>query len=80
MSCETTSRGLIKMCNWNYPKRGEKQGERKYLRQYLLKKKKNPNLMKSINPESRKSTNLHYKKKTTRHITIKLLKSNKRNL
>lgn len=40
MSCETTSRGLIKMCNWNYPKRGEKQGERKYLRQYLLKKKK----------------------------------------
>lgn len=37
MSCERTQRGLIKMYNWSYTKRAEKQEERKYLRQHLLK-------------------------------------------
>lgn len=37
--------------------------------------------MESIHPDSRKSTNPHHKQQeTTRHITIKLLKSNDRNL
>ena len=70
------------MYNWNYPKRGEKRTTENIWDNICKKKKKKkiPNLMKSVNPDSRKLTNSQHKKKTTRHITIKLLKSSERNL